>query len=154
MNFDKTTGAGTVTVNAAIYGTDATTSFSLELSTNGGTTYIAVAGAPTSLTATLTPYTFTVNQGGNVRFRIKNTFATATATAPRIIIDDISVTNFTTAPTIASFTPTSDAADTTVIVTGTDLTGATALTLKRCGHHRLHGSECYFHHFHGARRRY
>jgi hypothetical protein len=97
MDFDKTNGAGVVTVHAAVYGNDAVSSFLLEKSTDGGTTFTPVAGAP----ATLTPYTFTVNQAGNVRFRISNT-TTATSSIPRIIIDDISITNFTASATGAS----------------------------------------------------
>jgi hypothetical protein len=101
MDFDKANGAGVVTVNAAVYGNDAVSSFLLEKSTDGGTTFTPVAGAPAALTATLTPYTFTVNQAGNVRFRISNT-TTATSSIPRIIIDDISITNFTASATGAS----------------------------------------------------
>ncbi|MCC3155373.1 IPT/TIG domain-containing protein [Hymenobacter sp. BT770] len=133
MDFDKPTGAGVVTVNAALYGSDAPTNFILEKSTDGGATFTTVPGAPAALTATLTPYTFTVNQVGNVRFRISNTTTTVIAPAtslPRINVDDISITNFALAPTIASFTPTSAAAGTTVTVTGTDFTGATTLTLN------------------------
>ncbi len=129
MNFDKPTGAGIVTVNAGLYNIDTGASFILEISTNGGTTYTTVTGAPATLNPRIEAYTFTVNQAGNVRFRVSST-NTVAGQNPRISIDDISVTNFTTAPTIASFTPTSAAAGTTVTVTGTDLTGATALTLN------------------------
>ncbi|GAB3585813.1 IPT/TIG domain-containing protein [Hymenobacter daeguensis] len=101
MNFDKTTGAGVVTVNAALYGSDATASFILEVSTNGGTTYTTVAGAPAALTTTLTPYTFTVNRAGNVRFRISST-NTVAATNPRINIDDINITGYTGTATAAA----------------------------------------------------
>jgi hypothetical protein len=101
MNFDKTTGAGVVTLSAALYGSDATASFILEVSTNGGTTYTTVAGAPTALTTTLTPYTFTVNRAGNVRFRISSTNTTA-GSNPRINIDDINITNYTGSATLPS----------------------------------------------------
>jgi hypothetical protein len=99
MDFDKPTGAGVVTVNAAMFGNDTGASFILEKSTDGGTTFTTVAGAPATLTSTLTPYTFTVNQTGNVRFRITNT---ATATTSRINIDDISITNYTGTATSAA----------------------------------------------------
>ena len=98
MDFDKTSGAGTVIVNAALYGSDTGATFILEKSTNGGTTYTPVAGAPATLTATLTPYTFTVNVAGNVRFRITNT----TTATTRVIIEDISIANFTGTATGAS----------------------------------------------------
>ena len=129
MDFDKTTGAGTVIVNAALYGIDTGASFILEKSTDGGVTFTTVAGAPATLTNTLTPYTFTVNQAGNVRFRITNTLATTA----RISIDDISISNFTApanpVPTITSFTPTSGGPGTTVTITGTNLLGATAIRI-------------------------
>ena len=101
MNFDKTGGGGVIRLNAALYGTDAATSFLLEISTNGGATYTTVPGAPAALTATLTPYSFTVNRAGNVRLRISNT-NTAAATNPRINIDDINITGYTGSATLAS----------------------------------------------------
>ena len=99
MDFDKPNGAGTVIVNAGSFGVDTPVSFILEVSTNGGTTFTTVPGAPALLTSTLTPYTFTVNRSGNVRFRITST---ATATNTRISIDDISIANYTGTATLAS----------------------------------------------------
>ncbi|OGX89393.1 hypothetical protein BEN47_07040 [Hymenobacter lapidarius] len=131
MSFDKPTGAGVVTINAALYGTDAPASFLLEISTNGGTSYTAVSGAPAVLTTTLTPYTFTVNQAGNVRLRISST-NTVAGFNPRISIDDISITNFTApvlVPTITSFTPSTGGPGTAVTITGTNFTGATAVKI-------------------------
>ncbi|MBF9237309.1 T9SS type A sorting domain-containing protein [Hymenobacter sp. BT683] len=103
MYFDKPNGAGVVTINAALYGADAAATFALEMSADGGTTYTVVPGAPAALTATLTPYTFTVNQTGAVRFRISHSVtATTGAAAPRIIIDDLIITDFTATATNAS----------------------------------------------------
>ena len=130
MNFDKSAGAGTVVINAALYGTAATgASFLLEQSADGGTTYTPVAGAPAMLTYTLTPYIFTVNTAGNVRFRISNTVTTTTTSAPRINIDDISIGDYTAPPTITSFTPTTGGPGTMVTLTGTNLTGATSVRI-------------------------
>ncbi|MDO7853297.1 IPT/TIG domain-containing protein [Hymenobacter convexus] len=128
MDFDKPTGAGTVIVNAGTFGVDTGASFILEKSTDGGVTFTTVPGAPATLTNVITPYTFTVNQAGNVRFRITST---STATTSRINIDDISISNYTApaAPTITSFTPTTGGPGTTVTVTGTNFTGATAVRI-------------------------
>ena len=131
MDFDKTTGAGTVIVNAALYGIDTGASFILEKSTDGGATFTTVPGAPATLTNTLTPYTFTVNQAGNVRFRITNTLATTV----RISIDDISISNFTApanpVPTITSITPNTAVVGSTptVTVTGTGFTVASVVNV-------------------------
>ncbi|WP_310391434.1 IPT/TIG domain-containing protein [Hymenobacter sp.] len=134
MTFDKPTGAGTVTVNAALYGVDTGASFILEVSGNGGTSYTTVAGAPATLTATLTPYTFTVNQAGNVRFRISSTNATAMVN-PRISIDDISITDFTAptnpVPAITAITPNTAVAGPAISVTltGTGFTAASVVNV-------------------------
>jgi hypothetical protein len=94
MNFDKPNGAGTVTISAALYGTaDTGASFTAEVSTNGGTTYTAIAGTPATLTSTLVPYTLTVNRAGNVRLRFSSTNTTS-GTNPRINFDDLFITNF------------------------------------------------------------
>ena len=101
MDFDKPNGAGVITLSAAVYGADATASFVLEISTNGGTTYTIVPGAPTALTTTLTPHSFTVNRAGNVRLRISSTNTTL-GSNPRINIDDIIITTYTGTATAAN----------------------------------------------------
>ena len=101
MNFDKPNGAGVITLNAALYGSDAPASFLLEISTNGGTSYTAVAGTPAALTATLTPYSFTVNRTGGVRLRFGST-NTAAGTNPRLNIDNLNITSYTGTATLAS----------------------------------------------------
>ncbi|MDQ2795129.1 MAG: IPT/TIG domain-containing protein [Bacteroidota bacterium] len=130
MSFDKPDGAGTVVINAALYGTtDTGASFLLEQSTDGGITYSGVAGAPAALTGTLTPYTFTVSTAGNIRFRISNTVTATTNTFPRISIDDISISSYVAPPTITGFTPITGGPGTVVTLTGTNLTGATTITI-------------------------
>ncbi|GAA4353623.1 hypothetical protein GCM10023185_14450 [Hymenobacter saemangeumensis] len=93
MNFDKPNGAGVITLQAALYGTDAAASFTLEISSDGGNTWTTLSGAPAALTTTLTTYSFTANRPGNVRLRISSTNTTA-GSNPRINIDDITITNF------------------------------------------------------------
>jgi len=91
MNFDLTTGLGTVNVLHAAYGSDVLTcTWRLEASSDGGTTWTAyVSSTITSSSATLTNQSFTVNLSGNVRFRfVKLTGST------RINFDDIYVTPF------------------------------------------------------------
>lgn len=91
MNFDLTTGLGTVNVLHAAYGTDVLTcTWRLEASTDGGATWTAyVSSIITSSSTTLTNQAFTVNLSGNVRFRfVKLTGST------RINFDDIYVTPF------------------------------------------------------------
>ncbi|UOQ99608.1 IPT/TIG domain-containing protein [Hymenobacter sp. 5317J-9] len=136
MNFDKPNGAGTIIINSALYGTDTGGSFLLEISTDGGTTYTTVPGAPATLTATLTPYTFTVNQAGNVRLRISNTVTTTTSTSPRVIIDDISISDFAApnnpVPVITSITPNSVVVGNVgnVTLVGTGFTSASTVVVN------------------------
>jgi hypothetical protein len=101
MNFDKTGGAGTVTLSAALYNgnNEAAASFTLAYSTDGGQTYIPVtttsAGTaiPNPLPLTLTTYTFTLNVPGPVRLRIGTTNTTV-GQIPRINIDDLQITDY------------------------------------------------------------
>jgi autotransporter-associated beta strand protein len=91
MNFDLTTGLGTVNVLHAAYGTDPLNcTWKLEASTDGGISWTAyVSSTITSSSSTLTNQSFTVNLSGNVRFRfVKLTGST------RINFDDIYVTPF------------------------------------------------------------
>ncbi|KAA9327185.1 T9SS type A sorting domain-containing protein [Hymenobacter busanensis] len=100
MAFDKTNGAGTVTVNAGLYGNDAPASIKVEISTDGGTTYSDITGTAPLLSNTLTSYTFAANRAGNVRLRISSTNTTA-GTNPRLNVDDVTISDFV-APTTAT----------------------------------------------------
>lgn len=96
MGFDKPGGAGTVTVQAALYATDAATGLTLEYSTDGGTTFLPAPGSPAALTQPLASYTFTLNVAGPVRLRIGTTNAIAQSN-PRINVDDLQITDYTAA---------------------------------------------------------
>ena len=73
MQFNRTTGAGTVTVQHAKYGTDGNGTWSLWYSTNSGTSYTQVGASVTTSTTTLATATFTVNVAGTVRLEIRKT---------------------------------------------------------------------------------
>jgi len=89
MNFDVTTGATTVTVKHAVYGSDASSSWGLWVSADGGATYTQVGAAVTSSSTTLATATFTVNRTGNVRFDIRK----ISGGTNRINIDDVTINN-------------------------------------------------------------
>jgi len=138
MNFDKPNGAGTITLNAALYGTDTNVSLKLEISTDGGTTYADITGTAPTLTTTLTPYTFTANRAGSIRIRVSSTNTNA-ATNPRFNLDDISITDYTapatpvitvTPATLTAFNTTTGTASATQTFTtsGTNLTADLTVT--------------------------
>jgi hypothetical protein len=138
MNFDKANGAGDVIINAGRYGTDTGATFTLEYSTDGGTTYIPVtAGVPAALTTTLTPYTITVNVPGNVRLRIGTT-NTSIGANPRINIDDLQISDYTgpscTAPTsVAAGSITASSASISFTGSGTASGGYTVTATPAVG---------------------
>jgi hypothetical protein len=140
MNFDKTTGAGTITLLAGNYVGDSNGRLVVSVSNGGTTAYTAFVSPTTALTGnTLQTYTFTVNIAGPVRVRISNA-----ATSGRISVDDLQISDYTApvacgapgAPTFSNITQTS--ADVTVApgangtgpftVTATPTAGGTAIT--------------------------
>ena len=122
MKFDKTGGAGTVSVSHAAYGTDAAGSWQLWYSTNAGTSYTQSGATITSSGSTLITSTFTLNVTGSVRIDIRKTAGTN-----RINFDNISITDYTgtsnPAPTLTSISPaaaTAGSAATTMVVSGSN----------------------------------
>jgi endonuclease G len=87
MSFDLTAGASTVTVAHAVFGTDGSSTWELQVSTDGGSTYTKVGSTVTTSSTTLSTATFTVNATGNVRFAIVKTGGGTN----RINIDDVVV---------------------------------------------------------------
>jgi len=128
-NFDYTTGASTVTVAHAVYGTDASSTWQLWYSTNGGTSYTQSGGTITTSSATLQTASFTINVAGNIRFQVRKTDGSTN----RICFDDFSVTDFTTTastPTLSSISPSSAIAGSaafTLTATGTNFTNASTI---------------------------
>ncbi|WP_250419012.1 MULTISPECIES: DNA/RNA non-specific endonuclease [Pontibacter] len=69
MQFDVQ-GAQSVSIAHAVYGTDAASTWQLQASTNGGTSWAAVGNTITTSSATLQTATFAVNYTSAVRFRV------------------------------------------------------------------------------------
>ena len=87
MNFNYTSGASTVTVKHAVYGSDGSSTWELQVSTNGGTSYSKVGSTITTSSTTLQTASFTVNATGNVRIAIVK----LSGGANRINIDDVQI---------------------------------------------------------------
>jgi hypothetical protein len=99
MQFDQTGGIGTVTVNHAVFGSDGASTWVLEASTNGGTSYDAfVSSTYTSSGTALVPTIITLNIPGDVRIRIRK----LSGGGNRINIDDIAFTGFVPSNTITT----------------------------------------------------
>jgi endonuclease G len=90
MAFDRTSGAGTVTVKYASYGSDASGSFALYYSTDGGSSW-SKAGATYSTSAgPFATASFAVNVAGTIRFQLRKTDGGSN----RIDLDDFSVGDY------------------------------------------------------------
>jgi endonuclease G len=85
MNFDIN-GLQTLYIKHGKYGTDATSTWQLFKSTDGGTTYIQVGTDITETNTTLALDSFKIAATGKVRIQIKDITISAT---PRLNIDDI-----------------------------------------------------------------
>lgn len=92
MKFDHTTGAGTVTILHAKYGSDASSTWQLWYSTNGGSTYTQTGSTVTTSSTTLQTASFTINVSGNVRIQIRKTDGSSN----RINFDDITINDYGT----------------------------------------------------------
>ncbi|MDO7874271.1 choice-of-anchor D domain-containing protein [Hymenobacter sp. ASUV-10] len=135
MSFDKANGAGTITLQAANFGTDTGGRLVVSVSTDGGATFTAYASAQTTLTSTLATYTFTANVPGSIRVRLSNPTGSGST---RINIDDLQITDYSgpacVAPTSvaansitgtsASVSFTGDASATSYTATATPTTGS------------------------------
>lgn len=73
MNFDLGSGAGTVTLDHARYGTDAAGTWELWASTNGGSSFGKVGSTITSSSTALATASFAVNLAGSVRLQVRKT---------------------------------------------------------------------------------
>lgn len=91
MNFDVPDGASKVTVFYGKYATDARSSFRLEYSVNGGTTWTAVGSNITDMPDKANKQaSWSVNITGPVRFRI-NKLGIGTSNNGRLCLDDFAI---------------------------------------------------------------
>lgn len=93
MNFNKT-GAGTVSIQHAVFSTDGSSTWQLWSSTNSGSTWTQVGSTITTSSTTLQTATFTVNNANSIRFEIRK----ISGGANRINLDNIQIGDFS-APT-------------------------------------------------------
>lgn len=131
MNFDLTTGVGTVTVNHALYGTDGSSTWRLEASTDAGSTWTAfVSSTITTSSSSLSSQVFTLNIPGNVRFRI---FRVSGTSSTRISIDDIYYTPYSacSAPTTTSTVSASNASSSGIDLSWTGSAGDGTMVVIR-----------------------
>jgi hypothetical protein len=96
MNFNVTTGAATVTVSHAVYGTDGASTWELWKSADSGASYAKVGSTITSSSTALQTVSFTVNQSGSLRFQVRK----VSGGTNRINIDNIDIQQYgsTTTP--------------------------------------------------------
>ncbi|WP_407923779.1 Ig domain protein group 2 domain protein [Cohnella fermenti] len=92
MNYDVT-GAASVTVNHANFGSDSGATWKLQKSTNGGSTWTDVGSTYTS-GSSLASQTITVGETGSVRFKI----VVGGTSGQRLNIDDFEIAAPTTSP--------------------------------------------------------
>ena len=89
MGFNYASGAKTVTVAHAKYGTDANSTWSLWYSTNSGSTWTQAGSAVTTSSTTLATASFSLNVTGAVRFELRKTDGTSS----RVNFDDFKIAN-------------------------------------------------------------
>lgn len=90
MNFDLSAGAGVVTIAHALYGTDASGTWELWASSNGGSSYAKVGSTITTSSTTLSTASFTVNIAGAVRLQVRKTDGSTN----RLNFDNITVESY------------------------------------------------------------
>jgi endonuclease G, mitochondrial len=92
MRFDRTAGAGTVTIHHASFGSDASSTWALFASQNQGGTWTQVGTTRSTTSGAFSTATFTVDLAGTIRFDLRK----LDGSANRINIDDITITDFGT----------------------------------------------------------
>lgn len=100
MNFNKT-GAGTVSVQHAVFSTDGSSTWQLWSSTNNGTSWTQVGSTVTTSSTTLQTATFTVNNANAIRFEIRK----VSGGANRINLDNVQIGDFSSPTPTPTPTP-------------------------------------------------
>jgi hypothetical protein len=90
MAFNFATGAKTVSVKHAKYGSDGNSTWGLWYSTNSGSTWIQAGSSVTTTSTTLATASFTVNVTGAIRFQIRKTDGSAN----RVNFDDFQIAGY------------------------------------------------------------
>ena len=90
MLFNWATGAKTVSVKHAVYGSDASSTWGLWYSTNSGSTWTQAGSSVTTSSTALSTATFTLNIMGAIRFEIRKT----DGTTRRVNFDDFQVSGY------------------------------------------------------------
>jgi endonuclease G len=102
MNFNKTGGAGTVSIQHAVFSTDGSSTWQLWSSTNNGSSWTQVGSTITTSSTTLQTATFTVNNPNAIRFEIRK----ISGGANRINLDNIQIGDYAAPSPTPSPTPT------------------------------------------------
>ncbi len=100
MNFNKS-GAGTVSIQHAVFGSDGPSTWQLWLSTNSGSTWSQVGSTISTGSTTLQTANFTVNNGNAIRFEIRK----VSGGANRINVDNIQISDFSSPTPTPTPTP-------------------------------------------------
>lgn len=90
MGFNFATGAKTVSVKHAKYGSDGSSTWGLWYSTNSGSTWTQAGSTVTTSSTTLATASFTVNVTGAIRFQIRKTDGTSN----RVNFDDFQIAGY------------------------------------------------------------
>jgi endonuclease G, mitochondrial len=106
MNFNKT-GAGVVSIQHAVFGTDGASTWQLWSSTNNGSTWTQVGSTVTTSSTTLQTASFTVNNSNAIRFEIRK----VSGGANRINVDNVQIGDFSSPTPTPTPTPTPSASE-------------------------------------------
>ncbi len=90
MQFNKTNGAGTLSIYHAKYGNDGSSTWALYASSDGGYSWIKIGNTITTSSTTLQEQVFTINESSNVRFEIRK----LSGGSYRINFDNLNITDF------------------------------------------------------------